>query len=143
MSLQYMYWTMKQQLAHHSVNGCNMRPGDLLASGTISGPVSTIVCVFTSDLSHMASRQQRVENLHCWEMSCTSVSEMSRLPCRHYVCVSFRIQRASAPCWSYLGGELRTLTWGRGRVGPSCRTEMKLPSQVRRSTTHTSGQKLK
>lgn len=29
---------MKQQLAHHSVTGCNMRPGDLLASGTISGP---------------------------------------------------------------------------------------------------------
>uniref|UniRef100_A0A674A2G8 Fumarylacetoacetase n=1 Tax=Salmo trutta TaxID=8032 RepID=A0A674A2G8_SALTR len=36
--LWYMYWTMKQQLAHHTVNGCNVRPGDLLASGTISGP---------------------------------------------------------------------------------------------------------
>uniref|UniRef100_A0AAQ4QU76 Fumarylacetoacetase n=1 Tax=Gasterosteus aculeatus aculeatus TaxID=481459 RepID=A0AAQ4QU76_GASAC len=36
----YMYWTMKQQLTHHTVNGCNMRPGDLLASGTISGPDS-------------------------------------------------------------------------------------------------------
>ena len=35
-----MYWTMKQQLAHHAVNGCNMRPGDLCGSGTISGPVS-------------------------------------------------------------------------------------------------------
>uniref|UniRef100_A0AAR2M362 Fumarylacetoacetase n=1 Tax=Pygocentrus nattereri TaxID=42514 RepID=A0AAR2M362_PYGNA len=35
---RYMYWTMKQQLAHHTVNGCNVRPGDLLASGTISGP---------------------------------------------------------------------------------------------------------
>jgi fumarylacetoacetase len=34
-----MYWTMKQQLAHHAVNGCNMHPGDLLGSGTISGPV--------------------------------------------------------------------------------------------------------
>uniref|UniRef100_A0A665T039 Fumarylacetoacetase n=1 Tax=Echeneis naucrates TaxID=173247 RepID=A0A665T039_ECHNA len=34
----YMYWTMKQQLTHHTVNGCNVRPGDLLASGTISGP---------------------------------------------------------------------------------------------------------
>jgi fumarylacetoacetase len=29
---------MPQQLAHHTVNGCNLRPGDLLASGTISGP---------------------------------------------------------------------------------------------------------
>ncbi|XP_062405487.1 fumarylacetoacetase [Sardina pilchardus] len=37
-NFKYMYWTMKQQLAHHTVNGCNMRPGDLLASGTISGP---------------------------------------------------------------------------------------------------------
>ena len=33
-----MYWTFKQQLAHHTVNGCNMRTGDLLATGTISGP---------------------------------------------------------------------------------------------------------
>lgn len=37
---QYLYWTAKQQLAHHTVGGCNLRPGDLLASGTISGPVS-------------------------------------------------------------------------------------------------------
>ncbi|XP_005989654.1 fumarylacetoacetase isoform X3 [Latimeria chalumnae] len=36
--IQYMYWTMKQQLAHHTVNGCNVKPGDLMASGTISGP---------------------------------------------------------------------------------------------------------
>ncbi|KAF0301874.1 Fumarylacetoacetase [Amphibalanus amphitrite] len=37
-NFRHMYWTMKQQLAHHSVTGCTMRPGDLLASGTISGP---------------------------------------------------------------------------------------------------------
>merc|ERR1712117_704097 len=37
-NFRYMYWTMKQRLAHHTVTGCNMRPGDLLASGTISGP---------------------------------------------------------------------------------------------------------
>ena len=34
---KYMYWNMLQQLAHHTVNGCNMRIGDMLASGTISG----------------------------------------------------------------------------------------------------------
>jgi fumarylacetoacetase len=34
---KYMYWNMNQQLAHHTVNGCNIRCGDLLASGTISG----------------------------------------------------------------------------------------------------------
>merc|ERR550539_2383319 len=37
-NFRYMYWTMKQQLVHHTVTGCNIRPGDLLASGTISGP---------------------------------------------------------------------------------------------------------
>jgi fumarylacetoacetase len=36
-NFKQMYWNIGQQLAHHTVNGCNMRPGDLLASGTISG----------------------------------------------------------------------------------------------------------
>jgi fumarylacetoacetase len=35
---KYMYWTMEQQLAHHTVNGCNIQVGDLMGSGTISGP---------------------------------------------------------------------------------------------------------
>ncbi len=35
---KYMYWTMEQQLAHHTVNGCNVNIGDMMASGTISGP---------------------------------------------------------------------------------------------------------
>jgi len=34
---KYLYWTMAQQLAHHTINGCNVQPGDLYASGTISG----------------------------------------------------------------------------------------------------------
>lgn len=42
-NFKYMYWTMKQQLAHHTVSGCNMNSGDMIASGTISGPV----CLFT------------------------------------------------------------------------------------------------
>jgi fumarylacetoacetase len=33
-----MYWTVAQLVAHHTSNGCNLRPGDLLGSGTISGP---------------------------------------------------------------------------------------------------------
>ncbi len=37
-NFKYLYWSMAQQLAHHTVNGCNLRPGDLLASGTVSGP---------------------------------------------------------------------------------------------------------
>src|SRR6516165_1166031 len=37
-NFKYLYWTLAQQLAHHTVNGCNLEPGDLLASGTIRGP---------------------------------------------------------------------------------------------------------
>ena len=33
-----MYWSMAQQLTHHTVNGCNLRSGDMMGSGTISGP---------------------------------------------------------------------------------------------------------
>jgi fumarylacetoacetase len=36
-NFKHLYWNMAQQLAHHTVNGCNLRSGDLLASGTISG----------------------------------------------------------------------------------------------------------
>lgn len=35
---KYLYWTISQQLTHHASNGCNLRTGDLLGSGTISGP---------------------------------------------------------------------------------------------------------
>ncbi len=35
-----LYWTMAQMLTHHTSSGCNLRPGDLFASGTISGPTS-------------------------------------------------------------------------------------------------------
>ena len=34
---KYMYWNLAQQLAHHTITGCNMNPGDMFASGTISG----------------------------------------------------------------------------------------------------------
>jgi fumarylacetoacetase len=37
-NLRDMYWTFAQMLTHHTSNGCDLRPGDLLASGTVSGP---------------------------------------------------------------------------------------------------------
>lgn len=37
-NFKHMYWNVAQQIAHHTVNGCNLNTGDLLASGTISGP---------------------------------------------------------------------------------------------------------
>lgn len=37
-NFKYLYWSMQQQLAHHTCTGCNVRPGDMMASGTISGP---------------------------------------------------------------------------------------------------------
>jgi len=38
-NFKYMYWNLAQQIAHHTVNGCNLKIGDILASGTISGPL--------------------------------------------------------------------------------------------------------
>ena len=40
-NFKYLYWSMEQQLAHHSVNGCNVRSGDMMGSGTISGPTKS------------------------------------------------------------------------------------------------------
>jgi fumarylacetoacetase len=37
-SFRHMYWTVAQLVAHHTSNGCNLQPGDLLGSGTVSGP---------------------------------------------------------------------------------------------------------
>jgi fumarylacetoacetase len=37
-SLRHLYWTIGQMVAHHTSNGCNLRPGDLLGTGTVSGP---------------------------------------------------------------------------------------------------------
>ncbi len=37
-NFSHLYWTFAQMLAHHTSNGCNMQPGDLIASGTVSGP---------------------------------------------------------------------------------------------------------
>lgn len=37
-SFRHQYWTVAQMVAHHTINGCNLRPGDVLGSGTVSGP---------------------------------------------------------------------------------------------------------
>jgi fumarylacetoacetase len=37
-NLRDLYWTVSQLVTHHASNGCNLRPGDLLATGTVSGP---------------------------------------------------------------------------------------------------------
>jgi fumarylacetoacetase len=40
-SYRHAYWTMAQLITHHTVNGCNLQPGDLLGSGTLSGPTAS------------------------------------------------------------------------------------------------------
>ena len=40
-SYRHAYWTMAQLLAHHTVNGCDLQPGDLMGTGTLSGPTAT------------------------------------------------------------------------------------------------------
>jgi len=60
-NFRHMYWNMKQQLIHHSVSGCNMQPGDLLGSGTISGADET---AFGSmlELSWKGAKEIKLEN---------------------------------------------------------------------------------
>ncbi|TYI74609.1 hypothetical protein E1A91_D07G212900v1 [Gossypium mustelinum] len=42
-NLKNLYWIVTQQVAHHTINGCNLRPGDLLRTGTISGEMVTML----------------------------------------------------------------------------------------------------
>jgi fumarylacetoacetase len=37
-NVKYLYWTPAQMVAHHTINGCNLQPGHLIGTGTISGP---------------------------------------------------------------------------------------------------------
>lgn len=39
-NMRHLYWNMAQMVTHHTITGCNLRPGDLLATGTISGPTA-------------------------------------------------------------------------------------------------------
>ena len=48
-SAKELYWTFAQMVAHHTSNGCNLRTGDLLASGTISGPAARFAGIIVRD----------------------------------------------------------------------------------------------
>ncbi|WP_169569624.1 fumarylacetoacetase [Sneathiella limimaris] len=43
-NMKYSYWTVAQMVTHHTVGGCNLNPGDLMATGTMSGPDATEAC---------------------------------------------------------------------------------------------------
>lgn len=58
-NLKHMYWSVTQQLAHHTVNGCNMRPGDMGATGTISGPVSINITSFITFVHRLNMAQEK------------------------------------------------------------------------------------
>ena len=57
-SLADMYWTPAQMLTHHASNGCNLRPGDLFASGTVSGPEQARRAVCSSSPGAAPSRSR-------------------------------------------------------------------------------------
>lgn len=58
---KYMYWNMCQQLAHHTVNGCNINSGDMMASGTISGPTHDS-CGSMLELSHGGKEKLKLDD---------------------------------------------------------------------------------
>ena len=58
---QYVYWDVCQQLAHHTMGGCNMRTGDLFASGTISGPEPK-TCGSLLEITHNGAEPIKLNN---------------------------------------------------------------------------------
>lgn len=63
-SATYLYWTLAQMVAHHASNGCNLQPGDLLASGTVSGPEADSV----GSLIELTARGERPISLPTGEV---------------------------------------------------------------------------
>ena len=51
-----VYWTVAQMVAHHASNGCNLEIGDLMASGTVSGPQPEILAACSNSAKAAASR---------------------------------------------------------------------------------------
>lgn len=65
-SAEYLYWTPAQMLCHHASNGCNLVPGDLLGTGTISGPVHHMFGSFR-ELSRVGTEPFAVGDAQrCW-----------------------------------------------------------------------------
>ena len=60
-----MYWNFKQQLVHHTVTGCNLEPGDLLGSGTISGPVRGVEAALAARRAAAAARAPHAPRRCC------------------------------------------------------------------------------
>jgi fumarylacetoacetase len=58
-----LYWTFEQMIAHHTSNGCNLQRGDLLASGTVSGP-SSYGCLLESSLPYLKDGDEVVMRAH-------------------------------------------------------------------------------
>ena len=60
-NFKYSYWTVAQMVSHHSVNGCNLQPGDLLGTGTQSGPAEK-ECGSILELSHGGKQPVKLAN---------------------------------------------------------------------------------
>ena len=102
-NFRHMYWNLRQQLVHHTVTGCNMRPGDLLGSGTISGPVSA---------QHQAPHALR-----------QSLLSHPSLTLQHpHLARPARPLRAVGACWSCPGRGRPQCSWGMASPASFSRT---------------------
>ena len=74
-----MYWTMAQMLTHHASNGCNLRPGDLLASGTVSGadPAARGCLLELTGAARIRSRCPMARSESFWKTATKSSSAAS------------------------------------------------------------------
>lgn len=110
-NLRYMYWSIFQQLAHHTVTGCNMQVGDLLGTGTISGPVCNFcLCLFFFLCVRLYQFFLFLSSpLVCLETSSRCLLVISHLSVLYYF-VFFRVRENMAPCSNFAGKEPKQST---------------------------------
>lgn len=75
-----IYWTIAQQIAHHTVTGCNLRAGDVLASGTISGEQGECVneCAYLFNIDGVI--------MYCRVLFCILINNCVGVRCVYCVC---------------------------------------------------------
>ena len=134
--LRYMYWSMTQQLTHHASNGCNLRPGDLCGSGTISGDVRHLSSElsllplpghpFPSSsliISHFAP--SKLSSPWKYSLPCSPSTLPSPLLCSQHSSLNNRYLIATDPCSNSLGREQTPSSCPMAKRGSSCKMEIR------------------
>ena len=93
-----VYWTFQQMLAHHTIGGCNIRAGDIIASGTVSS---------SADADSCAAEQQKSDTVSCSaQRTCGCLLELTRAG-KHSIELATGVQRK----WLHDGDTVEMHAW--------------------------------